>query len=131
MYDRYGIKQLTEFDFFETNSGWGYNAYLNQLCGINSPQRYSLAFHLEDSIAPHNIVHMQHHDTPLYTVDAVRYRDEVVRTNGENHTYHVGAYLCDGLHEGAITSAILVAQSIGRVMSPSTKNIDRSETMSR
>jgi uncharacterized protein len=125
MYDRYGIEQLTEFDFFETNSGWGYNAYLNQLCGIHSPQRYSLAFHLEDSIDPRQIVHTQHHDTPLYTVDAVRYRDEVIRTNGENHTYHAGAYLYDGLHEGAITSAIRVAQLVGRVVSPFKQNVDR------
>jgi predicted NAD/FAD-binding protein len=34
----------------------------------------------------------------------------VVATNGENHTYYAGAYLGDGLHEGAITSAFRVAQ---------------------
>ena len=53
------------------------------------------------------------HNTPLYTVESFRYRDEVVDTNGENHIYHAGAYLGDGLHEGAITSAIRVAQLIG------------------
>jgi uncharacterized protein len=125
MYDRYGIKHLTEFDFFETNHDWGYNAYLNQLCGINSPQRYSLAFHLEDSIDPHKIIHTQHHETPLYTVEAFRYRDEVVRTNGENHTYYAGAYLSDGLHEGAITSAMRVAELIGRMTSPREREADR------
>jgi uncharacterized protein len=35
-----------------------------------------------------------------------------IATNGDYHTYHVGAYLGDGLHEGAITSAIRVADSI-------------------
>jgi uncharacterized protein len=125
MYDRYGIKHLTEFDFFETNHDWGYNAYLNQLCGINSQQRYSLAFHLEDSIDPHKIIHTQHHETPLYTVEAFRYRDEVVRTNGENHTYYAGAYLSDGLHEGAITSAMRVAELIGRITSPREREVDR------
>lgn len=113
MYARYGIKQLTEFDFFQTKSSWGYNAYLNQLCGINSPVRYSLAFHLEDSIDPRQIVHQQEHHTPGYTVESFRYRDEVVATNGEYDTYHAGAYLCDGLHEGAISSAIRVAELIG------------------
>jgi predicted NAD/FAD-binding protein len=34
----------------------------------------------------------------------------VVATNGENHTYYTGAYLSDGLHEGAIASAFRVAQ---------------------
>jgi uncharacterized protein len=113
MYARHGIVQLTEFDFFQTKSSWGYNAYLNQLCGINSPLRYSLAFHLEEAIDARHIVHQQQHHTPGYTVDSFRYRDEVVATNGEHHTYHAGAYLCDGLHEGAISSAMRVAELIG------------------
>ena len=50
----------------------------------------------------------------LYATESFRYRDEVVATNGENHTYHAGAYLGDGLHEGAITSALRVAQLIDR-----------------
>ncbi len=113
IYNRYGIQHFSEFDFFETDTGWGYNAYLNQLCGISSDQHYSLAFNLESLIAPDKILHIQQHHTPLYTVEAFQYRDEVVLTNGENHTYHVGAYLGDGLHEGAITSAIRVAELIG------------------
>ncbi len=114
MYARHGIAQLSEFDFFQTNSSWGYNAYLNQLCGINSPLRYSLAFHLEETIDARQIVHRQQHHTPSYTVASFRYRDEVVATNGEYHTYHAGAYLCDGLHEGAISSAMRVAELIDR-----------------
>ena len=113
MYTRHGIAQLTEFDFFQTKSSWGYNAYLNQLCGINSPLRYSLAFHLEEAIDARQIVHRQQHHTPGYTVESFHYRDEVVATNGEHHTYHAGAYLCDGLHEGAISSAMRVAELIG------------------
>ena len=42
MYDKYGIKQPSEFDFFETVAAWGYNAYLNQLCGVSSDVKYSL-----------------------------------------------------------------------------------------
>ncbi len=112
MYNRYGIKQFSEFDFFETENGWGYNAYLNQLCGITSNQKYSLAFNLNNTIAPSKIIHIFDHHTPLYTVDSFRYRDEIVMTNGDNNTYHVGAYLADGLHEGAVTSAICVANAI-------------------
>ncbi|MCY7381755.1 MAG: FAD-dependent oxidoreductase [Microcoleus sp. CAN_BIN18] len=113
MYDRYGIRKLSEFDFFETDKGWGYNASLNQLCGITSPREYSLAFQLEESIAKNQIIHIQKHHTPLYTVESFRYRDEIIETNGENNTYHAGAYLGDGLHEGAITSALRVAKLIG------------------
>lgn len=113
MYARHGIQQLSEFDFFQTDSRWGYNACLNKLCGISSSLQYSLAFQLNELIAKDHIIHIQEHHTPLYTVESFRYRDEVIATNGENNTYHAGAYLGDGLHEGAITSALRVAQLIG------------------
>ncbi len=114
MYDNRRIRRPSEFDFFQTNTRWGYNGCLNQLCGIPlSPQHHFLAFQLEELIADDYIIHVQQHHTPLYTTESFRYRDEVIATNGENNTYHAGAYLGDGLHEGAITSAFRVAQLIG------------------
>jgi uncharacterized protein len=115
MYAPYRVQEGSEFDFFETDAQhgyWGYNARLNQLCGIDSPIQYSLSFNLENSIDPDRILHIQQHHTPLYTVAAFRHRQEIIATNGDYHTYHVGAYLGDGLHEGAITSAIRVAALI-------------------
>ena len=117
MYAPYQVKEGSEFDFFETQKqqgNWGYNARLNQLCGISSPVQYSLSFNLESLIAPDRILHVQQHHTPLYTVAAFRDRQEIIATNGNYHTYHVGAYLGDGLHEGAITSAIRVAKLIAQ-----------------
>ncbi|MBL1178118.1 FAD-dependent oxidoreductase, partial [Pantanalinema sp. GBBB05] len=67
LYAPYGIQQGSEFDFFQTNTGWGYNAYLDRLCGVTSPQAYSLAFNLQDAIAPESIIHVQSHHTPFYT----------------------------------------------------------------
>ncbi|MEH2163612.1 MAG: FAD-dependent oxidoreductase [Nostoc sp.] len=113
MYDHHDIHHPSEFDFFQTATRWGYNSYLNQLCGISSPQNYFLSFQLEGLIAKDRIIHTQEHHTPLYTTESFRYRDEVVATNGENHTYYAGAYLGDGLHEGAIASAYRVAELIG------------------
>ncbi len=112
LYSRYGIEEFSEFDFFQGKNGWGYNAYLNQICGIAAPPKYSLAFNLDCEIDPEEIVHVQKHDTLLYTVPSFHYRNEIVQANGKNNTYHTGAYLADGLHEGAITSAIRVAQLI-------------------
>lgn len=116
MYQSYGIHAYGEFDFFHTDKGWGYNAALNQLCGlpsgIKAKQHYSLAFNLDSLIALEKILHIQAHHTPLYTTEAFHYRDEVVATNGENNTYFAGAYLADGLHEGAVTSAMRVANLI-------------------
>lgn len=113
MYDRFGIHHPSEFDFFQTDTRWGYNGYLNQLCGISSPPHYFLSFQLEELIARSQIIHTQSHHTPFYTTKSFQYRDEVVATNGENHTYHAGAYLGDGLHGGAIISAVRVAKLIG------------------
>jgi predicted NAD/FAD-binding protein len=113
MYDRHGIRNLAEFDFFQTRQSWGYNAHLNQLCGISSSRHYSLAFQLEELIQADRVIHVQKHHTPLYTVAAFRTRDEIIATNGETRTYHAGAYLGEGLHEGAVTSALNVAELIG------------------
>jgi predicted NAD/FAD-binding protein len=118
LYKQYGIQEGSEFDFFQTNHRWGYNASLNQLCGIEATQadstpQYSLAFNLENMIAQTKIIHIQKHHTPYYSVESLRYRDEVIRSNGENQTFYVGAYLGDGLHEGAISTAMQVAHLIG------------------
>jgi len=113
MYAYHDIKKPSEFDLFQTETRWGYNGCLNQLCGISSPEHHFLSFQLEELIAPDRIIHRQEHHTPLYTTESFRYRDEVVATNGENNTYHAGAYLGDGLHEGAIASAFRVAQLLG------------------
>jgi predicted NAD/FAD-binding protein len=110
IYDRHDIHNPSEFDFFQTDHQWGYNSYLNDLCGFTDSEHYFLSFQLEDLIAKERLIHKQEHHTPLYTTAAFRYRDEVVKTNGENNTYHAGAYLGDGLHEGAIASAFRVAE---------------------
>jgi predicted NAD/FAD-binding protein len=85
---------------------------LNRLYAIdaNKYPHYSLAYNLDKLINPAKIIHRQQHQTPLYSVAALRYRHEVIASNGENHTYHAGAYLGEGLHEGAVSSAFAVAE---------------------
>jgi predicted NAD/FAD-binding protein len=113
-YKNLGVSYFGEFDVFKTEGKpqGGYNAYLNRLYKIDPKKygHYSLAFQLKHLIDPQKIIHHQHHETPLYTVDALRYRDEIIACNGEYHTFHAGAYLGEGLHEGAIKSAYIVAQ---------------------
>ena len=113
LYERYGIARPSEFDFFETGSGWGYNACLNQICGLTGATRYFLAFGLDDAIAPERVVARVAHHTPHYDVAALRSRRQVIACNGFHHTYHAGAWLYDGLHEGAIRSGRAVADLIG------------------
>ncbi len=116
MYDEYHVRSYSAFDVFEKENGdAGYNGFLNPLVGLeeDAPVRYNLAFNLEDRVDPAKVLHTQIHHTPLYTVDAFRYRDQVIAANGANHTYHAGAYLSDGLHEGAVRSAQAVARLLG------------------
>ncbi len=116
MYDPYGHPHYSAFDVFEKTGGTdaGYNAYLNDLCGIDDKRvAYSMAYNMHDQIDPQTIIHHQQHHTPRYTVDAFTYRDEVIATNGHNRIYHAGAYLSDGLHNGAIESANRVSVLLG------------------
>lgn len=114
IYTHFGVSYFCEFDLFQNkvNESCGYNAYLDRLCGIDPEKdtHFSLAYNLERQIAPEKIIDVQHHTTPGYNVESIRYRHEVLETNGEHNTYHAGAYLFDGLHEGAITSGFVVAE---------------------
>jgi predicted NAD/FAD-binding protein len=112
MYKRYDSLNFTEFDVFEkANGDAGYNAYLNRLCGLpETAPHYNLAYNLMRQIDSTKIIQQQQHHTPLYTAAALHYRDEVMATNGQRHTYHAGAYLDNGLHEGAINSGLAIAR---------------------
>ena len=117
IYKHFGVSYFCEFDLFQNKEGEesGYNAYLDRLCGVDPKKNadYSLAYNMEQQIDPKKIIDVQHHATPAYNVEAIRYRQEVLATNGENNTYHAGAYLFDGLHEGAISSGFVVSNLLG------------------
>jgi predicted NAD/FAD-binding protein len=112
LYKPYPIKRPSEFDFFETKSGWGYNAILNDLCGIDPLPKYFLSYNLESLIDPRKIIHVANHETPLYSQNAVQHRSKLISLNGHKNTYFAGAWLDDGLHEGATISALRVADLI-------------------
>lgn len=115
LYARRNIRYHSEFDLFETPSGaHGYNAHLNRLCGLgDAPPHYNLAYGIDDEIDPRLVVHTQQFTTPGYTVEALRWRDEVIAFNGHRHTWYAGAWLGDGLHEGAVACAERVAVGLG------------------
>ena len=74
---------------------------------------YSFAYNLDAKLPLSSVIHRADHQAPNYTVAAFKHRREVVETNGENHTFHVGAYLGNGLHEGAALSAHRVSETLG------------------
>lgn len=117
IYKHFGVTYFSEFDLFQNteNGDCGYNAYLDRLCGLDTEDdiNFSLAYNMEQHIAPEKIIDRQHHSSPTYNVEAIRYRQEILDTNGENNTYHAGAYLFEGLHEGAVTSGFVVSKLLG------------------
>ena len=106
------------FGVFEKNGGKdaGYNAWLNRLCDIPATLGvdYFLAYNMEDRIDPSKIIDRQQHHTPLYTAKAIGTVDHIKADNGRNNTWHAGAYLANGLHEGAIQSALAVYDGLNR-----------------
>jgi predicted NAD/FAD-binding protein len=121
VYRRRGVDLMTEFDVIETGPGrGGYNCYLNALCGVpeSEARAYGLAFGIDDWIDPEKVILRQAHHTPDYTVEAQRWQHEVVASNGEHHTFHAGAWLGDGLQEGAVTSAVAVSERLGGASIP-------------
>ncbi len=122
IYDPYKISSYSAFDVFQKeHDDAGYNGAVNPLIGLseNAPTHYNIAYNMEDRVDPKLVLHTQKHETPLYTVEAFAFRDEIIANNGSNHTYHAGAYLYDGLHEGAVRSALAVAERINSTTAPS------------
>ncbi len=117
IYKHFGVTYFSEFDVFQNDDkgNCGYNAYLDRLCGLDTEDdiNYCLSYNMEQRIDPEKILNRQHHRSPSYNVEAIRYRQEILHTNGANNTYHAGAYLFEGLHEGAITSGFAVAELLG------------------
>ena len=83
------------------------------LCSGIAQEQKLCPLMIEDEIDPEKIIHIQKHSTPFYSSEAFKYRNEVIETNGENNTFHVGAYLGIGLHEGAVVSALRVSKILG------------------
>lgn len=116
LYERRGVHYWSEFDLFAQPHGdYGYNAFLDRVCCVPAglPDHYHLAFHLEDEIDDAAVIHRQAHRVPRYTVEACRWRPAVEAAQGANRTWLVGAWLGDGLQEGAVTSALRVAEGLG------------------
>ncbi len=116
LYARRRIRYFSEFDLFHTAAGLrGYNAYLNRLCAIpeSAGVHYNLAYGIDGEIDPAKVLHRQRHHTPSYTVEALKTREEIKAANGQNHTVFAGAWLYDGLHEGALNSGREAARLLG------------------
>ncbi|MGI9516938.1 MAG: FAD-dependent oxidoreductase [Pirellulaceae bacterium] len=107
--------RMSVMDFFDDGRGAiGYNCNMNNLHDIPGDVRYSFAMGLDALIDPHKTLDNHIHRVPRYTSAAVARRRQIIERNGDNHTFFAGAYLGDGLHEGAATSALAVARLLSQ-----------------
>ena len=115
IYERFDTQVAGPCDYFRLSDDrlFGYNTYLNHGYGQPLTTPYGFAYNLESELDPAKVLHRAEHRTPHYTVAAFASRGEIAETNGENHTFHVGAYLGNGLHEGAALSASNVSRRLG------------------
>lgn len=114
IYDTYDTEVYGPCDYFRSRDcGFGYNTYLNHGYGQAPEKPTSFAYNLDGALPSSSIIHRADHQTPNYTVAAFKHRQEVIETNGENHTFHAGAYLGNGLHEGAALSAHRISERLG------------------
>lgn len=114
-YGPYRNVKKTPMDlFFENNkSNTGYNAYQNDAYQLKTNKNYSFAYNLDDMIPKEAILNEVKHTVPFYSQNHDSKIKLIESINGLNRTFYAGAYLGNGLHEGAAESAMSVAFKLG------------------
>ncbi|MDJ0921149.1 MAG: FAD-dependent oxidoreductase [Henriciella sp.] len=115
LYGRFAGTAKMPMDLFVDHNGKarGYNTYMNTFYELDQKTPYAFAHGLDDLIDPETIIARTDHTVPVYSVAAMKQRDEVRRHNGYRRIYYAGAYLGNGLHEGAVCSALAVSELLG------------------
>lgn len=115
MYRGFDPVSHTPMDFFMDAADGiaGYNTSMNRAYQLSDHPSVAFAYNLDQYIRPEHILDRQSHIVPVYTTEAFRTRPEIKQLQGENHCYYVGAWLGNGLHEGAASSAVEVAIMLG------------------
>ncbi len=105
----------TPMDLFYnySDNSIGYNTYQNRGYGISTDTDYCFAYGLDHHIHKDKILNIQDHYVPKYTKDHDHKIDKLKHINGSNNTFFAGAYLDNGLHEGAVNSALLISKKLG------------------
>ena len=77
---------------------------MNRLQGLPGPTDYCVSLNEVERIEPATVLARMSYEHPVYTLDAVRARDELLAADGERRTHYAGAYLGAGFHEDGLRS---------------------------
>ncbi|MGE0708947.1 MAG: FAD-dependent oxidoreductase [Planctomycetota bacterium] len=112
LYRPWGVAPYSCSDLFVgPGERLGYNTYLSHQALPGRP--FSFGHGIEDLLDPARVLDRHEHVVPRYEPAAMRQRPAIAAHNGERHTFHAGAYLGDGLQEGAVASALEVSRRLG------------------
>jgi predicted NAD/FAD-binding protein len=78
--------------------------WMNRLQGLPGPTDYCVTLNGIDRIDPSRVLARARYEHPIYTLDALRARDELMAVDGERNTHDAGAYLGSGFHEDGLRS---------------------------
>lgn len=87
--------------------------YVNRLQGLESQEPYFVTLNRVRPIPERYVVKEMYYTNPTFTKEAVESQKDLPSLNGANNTYYCGSYFGDGFHEGAVKSAVAVAQCFG------------------
>lgn len=113
-YEAYKNIKKTPMDLFFQfpKSKVGYNTYQNTVYQIKTREHYSFSYNLDEVILKDSIIHEANHIVPHYTKAYDGKTEMLHEINGNLNTFYAGAYLGNGLHEGAIDSAISISAKL-------------------
>ena len=104
MYENKDVDCPSTADYFQRDDGdFGYNCCVSRL--YSRTDEFSFAYKLDHLIDPAKRLESHEHRIPAYSHEALLHREEFIHTNGANHIFYTGAYLGNGLHEGAVSTA--------------------------
>jgi predicted NAD/FAD-binding protein len=86
--------------------------WMNRLQGLPGPTDYCVSLNGEARIAPSKILARATYEHPIYTLDAVRARGELLALDGTRRTHFAGAYLGAGFHEDGLRSGYEAAARV-------------------
>jgi predicted NAD/FAD-binding protein len=99
--------------FYKYNSDKiGYNTYQNNFYNLKVKDHYSFAYNLDSYIEKSKILHEAHHIVPKYNEKHDDKMKILQSINGQNNTFFAGAYTNNGLHEGAVVSAMKISNML-------------------
>lgn len=112
--DYFNVRKTPMDLFYDSNDGrQGYNTYQNLFYNLKSKTPYCFAYNLDKYISKKHVLHMCRHTVPKYTSDHDSKVSMLQQINGRQNTYFCGAYLDNGLHEGAVNSALKISKALG------------------